>query len=217
MQGALLLAALTGCLVDTNNPCDANETVLKADFGGCVCSVGSVPNETKDGCVPCGANEVVASGACACSAGFARLTAGGVCTLSQLGASCSDASGCAGDYPYCSPGASDRYCTRSCTASTDCPAGYACESALAPAYCSRPPRGQGDVCDVAQNSADCTSEADYCAQGHCLVSGCASTTTCHGDWVCCDFRSVGAKDICIAPSGLVDGHCPATGAAPVTR
>lgn len=206
------LVLLTSCLVDDKHPCDANETVMSGDFAGCVCEEGAVLNAAKDGCDKCGENEAVVKGACLCKPGFARVTAGGVCTQSLLGASCTGASGCAGEFPYCAPGG---YCSTSgCTANAGCPATYACETTASPAYCSRPPTGQSDSCDATKV---CSGEADYCAMGSCVVSGCATTKTCHGDWACCDYSQFGLKDFCIGPTSLVGGKCPGTNADPVKR
>ncbi|MDB4988726.1 MAG: hypothetical protein JWN04_3904 [Myxococcaceae bacterium] len=208
-------ASLTGCLVDTDKRCSANEKLVDKDFAGCVCVDNAVLNAKKDGCDLCGANTVVKDGACVCATGYAKLAADGECVMSALESPCSASSGCTGDYPFCAPGG---YCSKSgCRTAADCPATYACETNQSPPYCSRPPVGQGAVCDVAKNSADCTAEADYCVMGHCVVSGCATTKTCHGDWVCCDFSRFGLRDICTTPGSLIDGMCPGTGAAPVVR
>jgi hypothetical protein len=211
----LLALACSGCLVDADEPCSENEVVLKADFAGCVCADGAILNAERNGCTRCGENERVLDGACACADGYARSTIGGACTAASLGSPCSASAPCAGDYPYCAAGG---YCTRSgCAASAECPASYACELGQTPPYCSRPPAGQGASCDPSRNSADCTGEADYCAMGSCVVSGCATTKSCHGDWVCCDFSAFGLKDLCVATSALASGLCPGTNAAPVTR
>jgi len=213
------LCLLTGCLVDTDDPCSPNQVVLESGFVGCVCAPGSVINAAKDGCTPCGANEIIKENACTCAPGFARLTAGGACAMSSVGAACTDSAGCSGDFPFCAPGG---YCSKSgCAQTTDCPAGYACETSASPPYCSRPPKGQGDACDPTMGAAACPGEANYCAAGgaspSCAVSGCATTKTCHGDWACCDFKQFGLADLCVAPSALSGGKCPGTNADPVKR
>lgn len=210
-----ILLLCGGCLVDADRPCSENELVLKADFAGCVCAEGTVVNAERTGCTRCAEHERVSDGVCACVDGYARVTEGGACSASSLGAACSASAPCTGDFPYCSP---PGYCARSgCTASADCPAGYACEVTQSPPYCSRPPSGQGAPCDTSRDNADCTGEADYCAMGSCVVSGCAGSKSCHGDWACCDFTSFGLKDLCVAPSALVAGMCPGTNAPPVKR
>jgi hypothetical protein len=211
-----LLAPLSlfGCIVDPDHACDENQTKLVADFGGCVCAPGSVVNPGKDGCTPCGENEEVKNGACACKTGFARPSATEACSASQQGANCSASTPCNGDFPYC---AAAGYCTKSgCATNADCSlGGYACESTASPTYCSRPPVGQGKACST---PADCAgTEATYCGMGACLVTGCASTTKCHGDYACCDFTSLGAADFCLPASALSGGKCPVTNADPVTR
>lgn len=206
------LALVGGCLVDTDERCDENQTVLEGDFGGCVCAPGSVLNAAKNGCTKCGAHEVVKENACTCETGFARLTPGGECSASQLEAACSATAPCGGEYPYC---AAPGYCTKgTCAASSECPAGFACELKASPVYCSRPPTGLNSVCDA---TTPCTGEANYCAMGACAVSGCATTKTCHGDSACCDYTSFGLADICIPGAKLMAGKCPGTGTDPVVR
>ncbi|HEY6878078.1 MAG TPA: hypothetical protein VI299_08655 [Polyangiales bacterium] len=204
--------ALSGCIVD--KPCDANEIDRSGRYGGCECAPGSVLNADKTECLPCGANEEVQQGACVCKTGFAKPSADAACVASQQGAACSGPSGCSGEFPYCAPGG---YCTKSpCAGDNDCTVGgYACETSASPAYCSRPPTGQGKSC---MTSADCAgTEATACLQGACLVAGCAKTTRCHGSWACCDYTSFGAADVCLPPSALSAGKCPGTMADPVTR
>jgi hypothetical protein len=212
---AALMAGLTsGCLVDSDQPCGDNEQKLDADFGGCECVANAVLDADKGGCSLCGANEEVQQGACACKAGFARPAEGAACVASQQGAACSSASGCSGEYPYCAP---QGYCTKSpCITDQDCSVGgYACETGATPAYCSRPPTGQGKACG---GPADCMGlEASLCMSGSCLVSECKTSTRCHGSWVCCDFSAFGMADVCVPPTQLSGGKCPGTMADPVTR
>jgi hypothetical protein len=212
MYGVPIL--LVGCMVDSDHPCDANEVKLNADYGGCECAPGSVLNAAKDGCTACGANEEVKQGACACKAGFARPSEGAACAASMQGAACSATAACGGEFPYCSP---KSYCTKSgCSSDADCSVGgYYCDTTASPAYCARPPTGQGKTCS---SSADCAGlEANACTGGACLVSGCKTTATCHGGWACCDFSAFGMQDVCIPPTQLSGGKCPGTMADPVTR
>lgn len=208
------ISLLYGCIVD--HACDANEVELKSSFSGCLCAPGAVLNADKSGCVACGENEEIQNGVCACMTGFARASADAGCSASSQGSACSATTPCNGaDFPYCSPAG---YCTLSgCSTDADCTVGgYACDTTASPAYCVRPPSGQGKTCSA---SADCAGfEADYCAMGTCLVSGCKTTTTCFGDWACCDFAVYGLADVCLAPGQLdSSGNCPGTGAAPVKR
>ncbi|HEX5660887.1 MAG TPA: hypothetical protein VFX59_27025 [Polyangiales bacterium] len=211
-----LAAPLTlgACIVDSDNRCGAHQHESEEGFVGCVCDPGATVNADKSGCAPCADHEEVVQGACACQTGFARPAAGAACVASQQGAACSSSAGCSADFPLCAP---QGYCTKSpCTSDADCAlGGYACETSASPAYCSRPPAGQGKTCSSA---ADCAGlEASACTGGSCLVSGCKTTTRCHGSWACCDFSAFGMADVCVPDTGLIDGKCPGTMADPVTR
>jgi hypothetical protein len=79
-------------------------------------------------------------------------------------------------------------------------------------FCERAPEGLGERCEA---SADCEDfEANYCealVEQACVVADCASDpNVCHGDWVCCDISLVMAS-LCVPPSELQDGACPAGG------
>lgn len=209
-----LCASSMSCMVDSDERCGPYQHESEGSFIGCVCDEGAVLQADKSGCVPCGANEEVQQGACVCKTGFARPSEGAACVASQQGAACSASSGCGGEFPYCAP---QGYCTKSpCSGDADCAlGGYACETTASPAYCSRPPTGQGKSC---KTNAECTGqEANTCMGESCLVGGCKTTTRCHGSWVCCDFSSFGMADVCVPPTQLSGGKCPGTMADPVTR
>jgi hypothetical protein len=216
-RSILWLAAplvLAACIIDSDNPCGPNQHESEGGFAGCVCDPGAIVDADKTGCTLCGANEEVKQGACECKGGFARPAAGQACVASQQGAACTANSGCGGDFPYCAP---QGYCTKSpCSSNADCTlGGYACETTASPAYCSRPPTGQGKTC---ASAADCAGlEANACMGGACLVSGCKTTTRCHGSWACCDFSAFGMADVCVPDTQLSGGKCPGTMADPVTR
>ena len=207
------LLLLASCLVDSDKKCDENQEVRTGLLSGCVCAPDSVLNAEKNGCTECGEHEVVKEGACACEVGYARLSAGGPCTASMLGATCDAQTPCAPDFPYCAPGG---YCTTSaCTSSASCPGGYTCDTSGSPSYCIRPPTGLGNACS---SPADCAGfEADYCGQSSCVVSGCASTVDCRDTYACCDYRALGAKDVCVPATALMNGKCPIIMTDPVVR
>lgn len=76
-----LLVLCTGCLVDTDKPCDDNEVEVDGEgtITGCVCAPGAVPNEDGHGCSPCGAHEEAMSGVCVCEEGYERANARAEC------------------------------------------------------------------------------------------------------------------------------------------
>ncbi|HEX2679105.1 MAG TPA: hypothetical protein VHM19_20790, partial [Polyangiales bacterium] len=104
--------------------------------------------------------------------------------------------------------------TRNCKSSADCDTtvDYACNDRVSPSFCERPPRGLGTSC---ASDADCAGfTASYCEalSSHvCLVNECkADPDRCHGDWACCDIALLGGS-ICVPPSEVMNGMCPAGG------
>lgn len=210
------------CLYDADHRCGAGQTFVPGKNGleACICPDDAALNAQGNGCVECGPNEQGAGTACTCVAGFGRSMATGKCEAlsAELGRTCNSESNPCGDetYSYCAMNASgaDGYCTTSdCSKDEDCGEGYACELSVTPSYCSAPPTGQGEACGT---SADCSEyQASYCeafTSKRCLVENCVSAdVTCHGAWVCCDYRDLLGVSICIPPESLDQGECPSGG------
>lgn len=197
--------ALASCIVeDGDKACGPNQH--KVDVNGalfCECASGYVMTEDGAGCVACGENETVAAGKCVCEEGYTRPSEGAACMMSALGGACTDNSGCSGDFPVCVSG----YCSENCTASTDCEPGWYCDVKGAVKACKKPLTGYGSMCAA---SSECTGEANFCEsfQSKTCQIQCAKDKPCPGDWGCCDF---GIMTICIDPSRLQGGMCPAPG------
>lgn len=214
--GVPILAGLLlpACLVDLEDRCGKHQR-YDAEQAICVCDgdYALVGNE----CQPCAENEVGSSDGCVCAEGFARPTPDAACEeLAGLGQECGSDDAC-GDasYGYCrievpeEPG----YCTATeCSTSEDCPTDYGCNTRQAPSFCERPPLGLGQACS---SSDDCAGNvASYCetvVARSCVVNDCApDPSKCHGDWLCCDIALL-SQSLCIPPSELEDGNCPAGG------
>lgn len=211
-MGVLLLLG-DGCLIDSDR-CDAHQVkVHDENFSLCVCEPNAVFAPRGYGCIPCGENEEVQNGLCACKAGFSKATTDAACAMSQAGAACSATEPCGAEFPYCATGG---YCSRTgCTTAADCPGGWSCELDGSTHFCRRPPTGVGVSCT---SSADCAGfEANYCEtlMAHtCMLFGCAAkAVTCPNEWACCDFSSLIniPFSFCITPAQLTDGECPMGG------
>lgn len=182
-----LAAVAAGCVLDTDDRCGPNEVIFEGDER-CVCVEGAA--YTPDGCVPCGANEVVSATGCICEPGYLRGD-DGVCAevIGGIGSACSSDEECTHpSYPHCQLGGGGGYCTsQNCDAG--CEGGFSCNLAAAPTYCQRPPTGAGTPC---ASDADCaTFDASYCelfVSGTCLVRDCSVTPeSCAAGFECCSF------------------------------
>jgi hypothetical protein len=201
--------SLASCIVeDGDKACGKNQ--VKVDREGtlyCECAPGYVIH-AEDGadCIACGDNEEVAMGKCACKEGFTRPSEGAACMMSALGASCTDNSGCGGDFPNCVDG----YCTESCTSSSDCEAHWVCDVKSTVKACKKPPKGYGTMCTTTAECAGAGNEATFCEsfQSKSCQVDCSKTKPCPGDWGCCDF-SIFA--LCLEPSAMAGGMCPMGG------
>jgi hypothetical protein len=202
------------CLVDLSNRCGENQHYDAANLN-CACDadftlVGS-------SCVRCGKNAVGSTDGCVCVDGFSRATPDAVCeALAALGQDCKSDADC-GDarYGYCriEANASAGYCTApNCSSSADCPTDYGCNTRQSPSFCEHPPLGLGQACTM---SSDCEGYAasyyETVVAHSCVVNDCKpDPNKCHGDWVCCDI-SLLSQSLCVPPSQLQNGNCPAGG------
>jgi hypothetical protein len=208
-----LALVASACLVDLDDRCGDNQR-YDADNANCVCD-GDFELQGNE-CVACAENEVGSPSGCACAEGFARATPEAACEpLAGLGQDCGDDGECGDErYPHCQIEADAEvgYCTASdCSSADDCPSDYGCNSRQAPSYCERPPEGLGRACE---SSDECEATAPYCetvVAKSCVVNDCApDPSRCHGDWVCCDIALL-TQSLCIPPSELEEGACPAGG------
>jgi hypothetical protein len=218
-QGVSLLAtyvvAAVGCLYNPSDRCSAGEQLDENDL--CVCMPNYVPvkrdvtviapaspNEVfpVDHCEPCGANQVVTNGACACASGYVAGPTG--CVASNLGTACTGGADCAsGDAKSCR--LPEGYCTTfGCATNADCgkDADYACASDAGGSYCKRPPLNQGKACSTQGVDPTCGPEATVCALGSCTVYGCSVDSDCSPSRKCCDLSAVSpGTTLCL-------GSCP---------
>jgi len=132
--------------------------------------------------------------------------------MTSLGAACSSDAECAGDFATCVMDGADSYCSsEGCTSSADCQPTWFCEREGDDSVCKKPPVGYRMACAGPDDCAG--TAATYCDsfQSHsCLIQGCGSGSPCPGDWSCCEISLIGVT-LCIEPSGLTDGSCPAGG------
>lgn len=71
---AAALALATGCIVDSDKPCDRGRVEFKGGATGCVCEPGSVPSSDGTSCMPCsGDHEEAMNGTCQCVSGYKRM------------------------------------------------------------------------------------------------------------------------------------------------
>jgi hypothetical protein len=202
-------------LVDLDDRCGSHQS-YDEDQSICVCDAEYA---LIDGaCTACGEHEVGSPDGCVCEPGYSREDAESACALAGgLGKDCESDDDCDdARYSHCqlpSQGDGAGYCTNAdCSSSADCQGDYACNDRETPSFCERPPSGLGKACS---SSDDCEgNEASYCesVSAHsCVVNDCApDPNKCHGDWVCCDIGLL-SQSLCIPPSELSDGHCPAGG------
>lgn len=203
-----------GCLVDLDDRCGDNQR-YDAQQGTCTCQAGYAL--VGNSCTACAENEVGSPDGCVCAEGFVRPTPEAVCEpLAGLGQECASDAECGDErYPHCrlEPAADAGYCTSiDCSSGEDCPTDFGCNSRATPSFCEMPPSGLGKACS---SSAECEGyTAQYCetvVAHSCVVNDCApDPNKCHGDWVCCDIALL-SQSLCIPPSELEDGNCPAGG------
>lgn len=210
--GAALLALVGGalagaCTLDSADRCSPNQVYVESTKT-CMCAADTVATAT--GCVRCGEHEIAGPAGCACEDGFSRASAGAACEpkVDGSGEACDAAAATPCSDPkfsHCEPSQFGSYCTSTgCTASADCPDGFACDTAASPSVCRRPPVGLAKSCT---SSADCAdSEATYCdtfATHACLVQGCTvAPDNCFEGWDCCDLSQFGVpQPICVAAGG----------------
>lgn len=215
---AVLAALAAGCHTGSER-CDVHQVVSKNEGNGaeyCVCAVDAVPDSRGYGCTPCGPNEHVDQGKCACSDGYERPAADAGCeqvTGQPIGAACDADNACSEPYPFCVGEGDDRYCTKQGCVPGACPAGYTCDGSGDSAFCARLPSGLGAPCTAGGN--ECSGfEASYCESfmAHsCFVDACASgQNRCPGEYACCDLGGLVGEplSLCLAPSQLSAGMCP---------
>jgi hypothetical protein len=207
---SLLLTA--GCVVSEGNAaCGENQVEVNGDGAHyCLCKPGFIIDDDAVGCKACGENEESKRNECVCKEGYVRTD--GVCTMSSLGAACDSDAQCAGDFPICVMEDAAGYCSsEGCSTSGDCQPMWFCDRQAEPATCKKPPNGYRQPCEAA---ADCAgTSATFCDtfQSHsCLIQGCGVGAPCPGDWSCCRIMLLGVS-LCIEPSGLAQGACPAGG------
>jgi hypothetical protein len=203
-----IITAALACTFDPDDRCGPNQEMYGDDVR-CVCVTGAVL--TPGGCVLCDANEMPGASGCECAPGYERPADGGACEESAMtgqGADCDAATPCADPLAtHCETAASGMgYCTTTDCPATACTGDYACDEAVSPTVCRRPPVGQGRSC---ASSADCAgTEATFCdtvESDSCLVQGCSlSADDCFIGWSCCDLSSLGLA----TPLCLPDGECP---------
>jgi hypothetical protein len=201
---ALLGALPSACVYDSSDRCGPNE-VMYEDLR-CVCDAFSAATAT--GCERCEADEVPGAMGCECKPGYTKPDAESACAPAPmgLGAACDATTACEDpEFNHCEAGADGKgYCTKTdCASPEDCSGGFACDAAVTPSVCRRPPLGLAMSCT---SDADCAgTEATYCDtfQSHsCLVQGCSVTPdNCFTGWDCCDLSAFGVpQPICI-PEG----------------
>lgn len=123
-----------------------------------------------------------------------------------LGDPCDEDAACEVEpFSHCEPTDDDAgYCTSTgCEVPADCEGGYACDTAVSPSICRRPPLGLGKACT---GPADCEgTEATYCdlAFSHtCMVQGCTlDPDDCFVGSECCDLSAYGVVEPLCVPSG----------------
>lgn len=188
------LLGVSSCLYDSSDRCDAGQ-VFNADAGLCVCDKTQNLIAGEHGCVACLENEVADNDACSCAEGYKRPAPGAACAIvpEALGAACTKDADCTdATYATCHlVGDGTGYCTNTgCTANEECSAGYACEMAEDPAYCKRPPVGEGMKCG---SDADCAStEATFCEYVQtkiCFVECTLGGNDCFPGKECCDLTA----------------------------
>lgn len=202
-------ACVSACVYDSSDRCDADQR-YDPPSGLCVITCDEAANRIpgERGCVACGEHEQAEHGVCNCVQGYRRPGAGAACAAvpEALGAACLKDQDCVdGSFGSChllDDGTG--YCTsEGCTQSSDCSAGYGCNSKASPAFCQRPPRGAGASCS---SDVDCAgTEATFCESFQsraCFVEGCSLTVDdCFPGQECCDLTgpSFGLykKQICV--------------------
>jgi hypothetical protein len=199
------LGGASSCLYHSSDRCDPGQIYDDA-AGLCECDASQNLVTSEHGCVACGDHQVVMSDQCACEDGYQMV--GTVCQLKPeaLGVACTSDKDCTdAKYDTCHALAGGSgYCTNvGCKDDSVCDGGYACDMSASPAFCARPPTGDGDPCTT---DAQCAGkEATFCEiyMSHvCYVEGCSLTANdCFPGKECCDLgpKSGGLvkKQICV--------------------
>ena len=199
------MGGASSCLYHSSDRCDPGQ-IYDDKAGLCECdnSIGQVTGE--HGCVTCGDHQVVKADACVCDDNYELV--GTACQLKPqaLGIACTADKDCTDSkYDTCHIGTgSDGYCTNTgCKDDSGCDSGYACDISATPAYCARPPSGDGQAC---ASNADCAgTDATFCENimtKVCYVEGCSLTTNdCFIGKECCDLTGPSGglykKQICV--------------------
>lgn len=204
--GGWIATTVVACTFDPDDRCGPHQVVY-GNNARCVCEPGAVL--TDKGCEPCGAHQVPGTSGCVCEAGYTQAPGATECTETPMGLGdpCDPAHPACNNpkYPLCyAPATGTPYCT-STDCNNDCEGGYACDQAVTPSVCLRPPTGFLKPCKA---DADCAgTEASYCDtyQSHsCLVQGCTlSPDNCFVGWECCDLSAFGVPQ----PLCIPDGAC----------
>jgi hypothetical protein len=205
LLGFAALGGASGCLYDAGDRCDPGQS-YDPNSDLCICAAGTNTVTGDHGCVPCGDNQVAMNDACVCADGY-QAASGGTCVIvpKGLGDSCKADAECTDPtFDSCQMDGDAGYCTSTgCAADADCSGGYACNTALTPTLCERPPTGQGMSCTSASDCAG--TEATYCETfvAHtCFVEGCSLTDDdCFPGYACCDLGPLSGglvkKQICV--------------------
>jgi hypothetical protein len=196
VRSVFVLAAMLVLLSD--DVCGPN-MIHNVEAATCVCDSSSI--EGPNGCTPCGADEVVKAGKCACPEGMAKSD--GICKVSEsgLGKACSAQAPCSDpEFPTCTD---KGYCTKTgCETSADCGGDFTCATWETTPYCKRFPTGLGDSC---ASSADCAgNDATFCEplQSHSCVATCDKTKNdCADGFGCCDLSVYGLTAMCVPTGG----------------
>ena len=207
------LQLFTACLVESDKRCDANQVEVTGqgrDY--CACAPGFVIDDDNVGCKACAENETSEANMCVCLEGYVRASPSDPCAMSSLGAPCESDTNCAGDFPACVSDDRGGYCSsRGCQSSSDCQPNWYCQRDAGESTCRKPPEGYREPCS---GPADCAgTSATFCdsfQSRSCLIEGCGVGTPCPGDWSCCRIAVISVS-LCIEPSGLMQGNCPAGG------
>jgi hypothetical protein len=198
---ATLATTSTGCLDSFLEPACGSYMYYDPEVAACLCDDNAIPVPL--GCQPCAADEVVVGTQCACPPGQTKDAADLCVAVPGLGDTCDETHPCTDAvYDTCAETSVDAYtCTHACGIDDDCPAAYTCADWESAPYC-REFTGVGNAC---AGPADCAGlDADFCAQGLCVVDGCTvGVEECPRGMACCDLSEFGIGTLCIPPE-----YCP---------
>ena len=159
----------------------------------------------------CGPDRVLADSLCVCAPGL--VAQGTACVPPEepapggLGLTCDASSMPCTDpvFSFCHvpTDETEGYCTTmGCTGNADCEGGYLCALTETPAFCKRPPTGEGMACAAED---DCEQfEASFCTVGSpsgvtCVVPDCVDDADCSPGRLCMDLSGVvpGLPTLCL--------------------